>query len=153
MYIHIHICIHCMYIYTHIYLICIFIQWYTSPSWGLLVQTMILNMFPQQQFCISLSCSSKPSNLMSHMSLLSIWLLCWPNYRSSPFSHRRKLLKRCSGCFFSPGHGFFWGERLQPNCNMKSQQRCLDFLFPIGHTFGSMRRQGAKTLKTFTRDI
>ena len=38
-----------VYIYTHISHMYIYSMIYLHPSWGLLVQTMILNMFPQQQ--------------------------------------------------------------------------------------------------------
>ena len=48
---------------------------------------------------------------MSHMSLLSICLLCWPNYRSSLFSHRRKFVAKIFRLFLFTRSWFLLGGK------------------------------------------
>ena len=71
-------------------------------------------MFRQQQFCISLSYSSKLEEYPQtwcHTCPCCLFACYVDLIIEAVHSHTgASLLQRFSGCFFSPGHGFFWGE-------------------------------------------
>ena len=99
------------------------------------------------QFVIQFQTWRISSNLMSHMCLLSICLLCWPDYRSSPFSHRRKFVAKIFRLFLFTRSWFLLGGKTPAELHMKSQQRVWISVSNWTNNLGPCEDKGPKLLE------